>query len=214
MPARALHFGLHLQSSRQLQPAHHPVPLGAAHRPLPLPPPVLAATLSDFDKAFEVLFFFCTCCTVCTPSSVSNLQHISQVGRGIYPSDRQRGEAKQRVQGMERVCKLTGTQPRPELVPQLLAHASCCGSSCRHEVESDLFCRLLNYMYRHRFLFSSLPWPVSFSPLHTAHLSPPTISFPDPNSASQQSLLPRAGSPASCLGFVQPLYISRSSSKA
>lgn len=27
MPAKALHFGLHLQSSRQLQPAHHPVPL-------------------------------------------------------------------------------------------------------------------------------------------------------------------------------------------
>jgi len=56
--------------------------------------------------------------------SVSNLQHISQVGRGIYPSDRQRG-AERFVQSTERVCKLTGTQPRPELEPQLLADASC-----------------------------------------------------------------------------------------
>lgn len=115
---------MHKHSSHQLRPEHQPIPLGAAHWLLLLRCPALAATLSDFDKAFEVLFFLCTCCTVCTPTSVSNLQHISQVGRGIYPSDRQRG-AKQLVQSMERVCKLTGTQPRPELVPQLLAHATC-----------------------------------------------------------------------------------------
>lgn len=111
-------------SSHQLRPAHQPVRLGAAHRLLPLTSPVPAATLSDFDKAFEVLFFLCTCCTVCTATSISNLQHISLVGRGIYPSDRQRG-AKQLVQSMEQVCKLTGTQPRPEPVPQLLAHTFC-----------------------------------------------------------------------------------------
>lgn len=115
------HFGLLVHSSHQLQPMEQPIPLGAAHRLLPLPSPVLAATLSDFDKA---LFFLCTCCTLRTPMSGSNLQHISQVGRGIYPSDRQRG-AEQLVQSTERVCKLAGTQPRPELVPQLLAHTAC-----------------------------------------------------------------------------------------
>lgn len=73
-----------------------------------------AATLTDFDKAFQVLF-----CYVLAVVSARLQVYL------ICSTCLRWEEVFILVHSMEQVCKLTGTQPSPGLVPQLLAHTSC-----------------------------------------------------------------------------------------